>query len=522
MSWLNYKPLHDPDDQTKKSLNTQMGLLATLSGVYAFFITALVLSGTWGKNDEYVYLGLFRLNGWNWRQAFEILNPASQTAGRPLSNLYTSLVLPHIKSVSDFTYFHISNAIASGLFITVVVYFAGRIFNSKFAGLVFGIALLSTPGYWALNSFGGTAPFTIAFAISAGAGGLLVIQSGRKFGKSILFLAFFLILTSSLSYQAAPLAAAIFPAVSLLRELMTTPPFRNARIREASKTLSQIFFTIVAALFLNAFYVFTQFNSTRAEGPIDIEYKLSFLANEAMRFSVGSYFTFFAHLQPWTILFSGMLLAWIATSIFRHSTGLREQKIVNKFTNFVSFTLLMTSLIPVTLIPLVLPGQLGADHRRFLAGTMTVLALTITLLWPTNGIQKSHWKRLKDLFALKILLVFLFTASIAIPYIFHRDTVRLAAREWEAAKCATSRTDSLVGGQVNIRAKDLEKLGYVANSSDEFKVRSLLVPVAGPMMLWLSSEEISKSRPIFSPWETSILPGELTSNWAKNFVLCNQ
>ena len=90
MSWLNYKPLHDPDDQTKKSLNTQMGLLATLSGVYAFFITALVLSGTWGKNDEYVYLGLFRLNGWNWRQAFEILNPASQTAGRPLSNLYTS------------------------------------------------------------------------------------------------------------------------------------------------------------------------------------------------------------------------------------------------------------------------------------------------------------------------------------------------------------------------------------------------------------------------------------------------
>jgi hypothetical protein len=335
-------------------------------------------------------------------------------------------------------------------------------------------------------------------------------------------LAFLLVLASSLSYQAAPLAAAIFPAVSLLRELMASSNIQNGRIREASKTLTQIFFAIVAALFLNAIYVFTQFNSTRAEGPFDIEYKLSFLANEAMRFSVGSYFTFFTHLQPWTILFSGMLLAWIATSIFRYSTGLREQKIVNRFTKLVSLTLLMTSLIPVTLIPLVLPGQLGADHRRFLAGTMTVLALTITLLWPVNGVQQSHWKKPRNLFALKILLVFLFTTSIAIPYIFHRDTVRLAAREWAATKCATARSEALVGGQIDIRATDLENLGYVANRSDEFNVRSLLVPVAGPMMLWLSTEEVSKLRPAFSPWETSILPGELTSNWAKNFVLCSK
>jgi hypothetical protein len=273
---------------------------------------------------------------------------------------------------------------------------------------------------------------------------------------------------------------------------------------------------------LNAVYVFTQFNSTRAEGPIDIQYKLSFLANEAMRFSIGSYFTFFVHLRPWTILFSGMLLAWIATSIYRHSTALREQKIVNRFTKVVSLTLLMTSLIPITLIPLVLPGQLGADHRRFLAGTITVLAITITLLWPINGAGRLRWRNYKDSFPLKVLMVLLAFASIAVPYIFHKDTVRLAAREWAATKCATSRSESIVGGQVNIRAKDLEILGYVANSSDEFKVRSLLVPVAGPMMLWLSSEEISKSRPIFSPWETSILPGELTSNWAKNFVLCNQ
>lgn len=488
-----------------------------------FLVLWFALRGEWAKGDDYIDLGMYQFGNWNFNTAFHALISRDAGAGRPIHVLFNSAIFPYIKNVSDLQLLRLIHMVSLSFLISTVFRRTKNVTDSIFGSFVISASILLLPGTWGLLSYSSTAPFFLVATIGFWAGdaqNISDINQSRVRRHLRLLLIFIGSLICVFTYQPLAMIVLAMPALRFIVTYFDTTR-DNLRLQLSAKNLMTVACITISNLLINFVFVRVLFDSARAEGAFDAQGKISYLATTAISRAVASPVALFDSTSSASILLSGVVIGMIASAIllrpginFWKLTLPLKQKLHMQFSIWLSASLLL----PITLLPIALLPENADDFRRYWATNTTsaLIVLVITFL--------IFHEKFSGVISTKVIqassCLFIVISVLSMSAYFHRTTVQVASREWEAAKCATRQTVRIIENNIELNSGELMNVDYEIGKGDEFGTSSLLRPISGSMLVWLSSHSLELF-PDLNPWNISVASVENTSSpWSRKFLDC--
>ncbi|CAB4863002.1 unannotated protein [freshwater metagenome] len=493
-----------------KGLSRHKVLLCLLA-LFIFGEMIFVASGTYGKTDDYVILGLFSGDRTSMFENFRYISAAEWNAGRWVSNLFLATMFQNGNTVADFTYFRIFAVLA--LFYGTLKHVRNlvHIEESLVKRLIIASPIVLVPGVHSFITLSVSNPYIIAMVVA------LLISSHITTIKSWNLKNTILLFTiSSLVcaiYQSSVFLITLYPALLVLKKHFD---------KTSAKCLWQSFSLACGVLFINWFAIKILINSSRSSISLDIYSKVRVFFNVVIDQVISPWLRL-AHFDQKLIhlvAITMFLLNFILVAISFSRSKFKESK-WNIYQYF-AFIFCLTGGLPFTMPWFFLIAENAMDFRRYTFAT--IIFFSIFLYSILNNSWLNSTKSLQN-YTTKVMVVTLLISYTFMSY-FDIETRNILAREWSLFSCASNQVQ--LPEETKIESGRIRQILQGDRTvSEDFSTASISLPNPPTFMLWLSQKQTREDID-FPPWNMNLLQldseiaeTEEGRRWRYEFIKCS-
>jgi hypothetical protein len=492
-----------------KGLSRHKVVLCLLT-ILVFGEMFFVASGTYGKTDDYVILGLFSSNHGSIIDNFKYISVSEWNAGRWVDNIFLAIMFQNGNAVADFTYFRLLAVLT--LFLGTVMH-VNNLKNIEVAlsrRLILASPIVLVPGIHTFITLSVSNPYIFATVLALLISSQITKINSWKTKNTVLLLA-----TSSLvcaTYQSSIFLIMLYPALLVLKTQFDI---------FSAKRLWQSFLLASVALFINWFAIKIFINSNRSSISLDLYSKVRVFFNIVIDQVISPWLRL-AHFDQNQIHLVAMLFFLLNISLVAISFNRTRLKASNWHPyQYFAFIFCLTGGLPFTMPWFFLIAENALDFRRYTFAT--IVFSSIFIFGVLNNSRINSTKRLRKFTATTILIAILMSYTF-LSY-FDIETRAILTREWSLFGCASKQVE--LPEEAKIESSRIRRILQGDRTvSEDFSTASISLPNPPTMMLWLSQKETREDID-FPPWNldlflpnSEIVETEEGRRWRYEFIKC--
>ena len=496
-------------------MNKLISFKRLILSIFAFIFFAemlFVASGTYGKTDDYVFLGLFTANNASVFETFKYISEQDWNAGRWVGNIFLSIMFQSGNSISTLTVFRVIAVIILGLGFLMHLRNLAKLESSLSKRLLLAAPIILVPGIHSFITLSASNPYIIATVLALGISSFICTN---KFW-SIRNVA---ILTLSLSfigaiYQSSIFLVLVYPALFAIKEKFS---------KLSGKRLFNTFAISCGALLLNWLAIKVLIDSPRSSIEIDLLPKIKIFFTSILDQVVVPWFRLghvdgeIVHLVTALILIINLALV-----IFQYRVRHAD---IEKRSMYEYFSLVFcgTGGLPFTMPWFFVISENAMDFRRYAFATATFYSIFVFNLIKvsSNFPRRNTEKFLISALSILITVTFSFTSYHDI------QTRNILVKEWSLFLCASEQV--ALPEISRIESKQIRQiLQGNREVSEDFSTASISFPNPPTLMLWLSQRQ-TREGVDYPPWNLNLLTPDLVlsetkegRDWRNAFIKCSQ
>ena len=480
--------------------------------LFIFGEMTFVASGTYGKTDDYVILGLFSGDRTSIFENFKYISAAEWNAGRWVDNMFLAIMFQNGSTVADFTSFRI---------LTVIVLFLGTLVHVKnlknievalTKRLILASPIVLIPGIHTFITLSVSNPYIIATVLA-----LLISNQIIKINswnsKNIVLLLVISSLVCAI-YQSSIFLTLLYPALLVLQKHFDV---------YSAKRLWQAFLLASVVLFINWFAIKIFIDSSRSSIKLDVYSKVKVFFNLVIDQVIS----------PWLRLahFDQKLIHLVAITLFLLNISLVAISF-NRVTfkardwhpyQYFAVIFCLTGGLPFTMPWFFLIAENALDFRRYTFAT--IVFFSIFIFGVLNNSHLNSTKRLRK-FTTTIIMIAILMSYTFLSY-FDIETRSILTREWSLFSCASKQVE--LPEEAKIESSRIRRILQGDRTvSEDFSTASISLPNPPTMMLWLSQKQTREDID-FPPWNmnfflpnSEIVETEEGRRWRYAFIKCSE
>ena len=494
-----------------KGLSRHKVVLCLLA-LFVFGEMLFVASGTYGKTDDYVILGLFSGDRTSIFENFKYISAAEWNAGRWVDNIFLAIMFQNGNTVADFTFFRI---------VTVIALFLGTLMHVKnlkhievalTKRLIMASPIVLVPGIHTFITLSVSNPYIIATVLALLISSQITKINSWNFKNIVLLLAISSIICAI--YQASIFLIMLYPALLVIKTHFDV---------FSAKRLWQSFLLASVALFINWYAIKIFINSNRSSISLDFFSKVRVFFNLVIDQVISPWLRIahFDQKQIHLVAISFLLLNISLVAISFNRTSFKASN-WHPYQYF-AFIFCLTGGLPFTMPWFFLIAENAMDFRRYTFAT--IVFFSIFIFGVLNNSHLNSTKRLRK-FTATIILIAILMSYTFLSY-FDIETRSILTREWSLFSCASKQVE--LPEEAKIESSRIRRILQGDRTvSEDFSTASISLPNPPTMMLWLSQKQTREDID-FPPWNmnfflpnSEIVETEEGRRWRYAFIKCSE
>jgi len=496
-------------------MRNKLGVHKALLWVLSFFIFSeliYVASGTYGKTDDYVLLGLFAGDQASIFENFKLLSAAEWNAGRWVDNIFLSIMFQNGNTVADFIYFRILAVVALLYGTLTHIRNLKNIEESMTKRLILASPIVLVPGIHSFITLSVSNPYIIATVLA-----LLIsshITTIKSWNLKNIVLLLVISTTVCAIYQSSIFLITLYPALLVLK---------NHFEKASAKRLWQSFSLACGVLFINWLAIKILINSNRSSISLDIDSKVRAFFDSVIDQVIEPWLRL-AHVDQihiHIVVIIIFLLSFISVITSFKRDSFKESK-WNIFQYF-AFIFCLAGGLPFTMSWFFLIAENALDFRRYTFATIIFFSILFFSILNNSWVNSTELRRKFT----TIVLVIMVLVSYALTSYYDIETRNILTREWSLFSCASKQVQLSEETKIESgRIRQILQGDRVV--SEDFSTASISFPNPPTLMLWLSQKQTREDID-FPPWNMNFLQlnSEISETedgrkWRYEFIKCSK
>ena len=486
-----------------------------LFGFLLLFLPLIeVASKSYGKTDDYVFLGLMKTNEFSLASGFKYFSIQEWTAGRFATNFFLAFVFDKDSNISNLAVIRMC---------VLIVFFSAAVFNyfvivkltkSRFTAFILSTILVAVPGFQSFITLVAAGSYILGILL-----GLLIsylLVSLQTFSIRNFILVVTLLFALSTIYQPLVFLPLIYPCVKVIIDKFS---------RDSSQRLFQVYLFSLLALAINWMIVRFTFSDSRASFTLDLRTKFQVLYENVL---VLVQYPWFNLLKLDDYVLHILLLFTLFLQIYHFWKLLRQGKLpqAKAFSMSQCFAIIfvLSGGVPLSFLWFFFISENALDFRRYSSATILFAFILISC---THVSLISNLKSVIVKSVVRSTLTLFVVIAYGISTLTSLETSNILAREWNDFVCASREVKLEEYAQIS--SDEILKIYQGDRAvSEDFRTSSLSFPNPPSFMLWLSQIEAGQNID-FPPWNMNLVrdvqPQQMTESdamWANALISCSK